>query len=198
MRRFLVPTLLAVASPSVALAAQEGGKVNLLSPNGGLMFWTLLIFIALLIVLSRFAFKPLLAAVEAREEALEAAISRAQKDREAAAKLMEEQRLALDAARMEAQRFIADGRATADKLRASMLEETQAQQQELLERARRDIEGEKVRAIAELRREAVDLALAGAGRLIERNLDDAGNRKLVEDFLRSIPATSASPSTGSR
>ena len=198
MRRFLVPTLLAVASPSVALAAQEGGKVDLLSPNGGLMFWTLLIFIALLIVLSRFAFKPLLAAVEAREEALEAAISRAQKDREAAAKLMEEQRLALDAARMEAQRFIADGRATADKLRASMLEETQAQQQELLERARRDIEGEKVRAIAELRREAVDLALAGAGRLIERNLDDAGNRKLVEDFLRSIPATSASPSTGSR
>jgi len=198
MSRLLVSILLAVASPSLALAAQEGGSTNLLSPNGGLMFWTLLIFIALLMVLSRFAFKPLIAAVEAREEALEAAIARAQKDREAAAALIEEQRLALDAARMEAQRFIADGRATAEKLRASMLEETHAQQQELLDRARRDIEGEKTRAIAELRREAVDLALAGAGRLIERNLDDAGNRKLVEDFLRSIPAASAAQTPGSR
>lgn len=201
MSRLLVSILLAVASPSLALAAQEGGSTNLLSPNGGLMFWTLLIFIALLMVLSRFAFKPLIAAVEAREEALEAAISRAQKDREAAAALIEEQRLALDAARMEAQRFITDGRATAEKLRASMLEETHAQQQELLERARRDIDGEKTRAIAELRREAVDLALAGAGRLIERNLDDAGNRKLVEDFLRSIPAApvaAAAQTPGSR
>jgi len=198
MSRLLVSILLAVASPSLALAAQEGGSTNLLSPNGGLMFWTLLIFIALLMVLSRFAFKPLIAAVEAREEALEAAIARAQKDREAAAALIEEQRLALDAARMEAQRYIADGRATAEKLRASMLEETHAQQQELLDRARRDIEGEKTRAIAELRREAVDLALAGAGRLIERNLDDAGNRKLVEDFLRSIPAASAAQTPGSR
>ena len=69
-----------------------------------------------------------------------------------------------------------------------MLEETRAQQQELLERARRDIEGEKNRAIAELRREAVDLALVGASKVIERNLDDAGNRRLVEQFLSSIPA----------
>ena len=54
------------------------------------------------------------------------------------------------------------------------------QQAELLERARRDIEGERDRAIAELRREAVDLAIAGASKVIERNLDDAGNRQLVE------------------
>ena len=69
-----------------------------------------------------------------------------------------------------------------------MLEETRAQQQELLERAKRDIENEKLRAIGDLRREAVDLALAGASKLIAKNLDDASNRKLVEDFLASIPA----------
>ena len=68
-----------------------------------------------------------------------------------------------------------------------MLEETKSLQQEMLDRARRDIDNEKTRAIAELRREAVDLALAGAGKLIARNLDDAGNRKLVEEFLASIP-----------
>jgi len=188
MRVFQLSALLVLAAPATAHAAQGDGKVNLLSPNGGLMFWTLLIFIVLLFVLSRFAFKPLLAAVEAREAALDAAINKAQQDREAAARLMAEQQAQLDAARGEAQRFIAEGRATAEKIKATMLEETKAQQQEMLDRARRDIDSEKVRAIAELRREAVDLALAGAGKLIARNLDDAGNRKLVEDFLNSIPA----------
>ncbi len=189
MRSSLLSALLVLAFPATAFAAEEGGKVNLLSPNGGLMFWTLLIFIVLLIVLSRFAFKPLIEAVEAREASLEAMLTKAQQDRDSAAKLLAEQQAHLDASRAEAQKFIADGRATAEKLKNSMLEETKAQQQEMIERARRDIENEKVRAIADLRREAVDLALAGAGKLIARNLDDAGNRKLVEDFLASIPST---------
>lgn len=188
MRTLILSSLLVLGTPAAVTAAETGGKVDLLSPNGGLMFWTLLIFIVLLIVLSRYAFKPLIAAVEAREASLEAAITQAQQDRDAAAKLMAEQQQQLEAARAEAQRFIAEGRATAEKLKASMLEETRAQQQELLERAKRDLEGEKVRAIADLRREAVDLALAGAGKLIARNLDDAANRKLVEDFLATIPA----------
>ena len=67
-----------------------------------------------------------------------------------------------------------------------MVEQTRLQQQEMLERARRDIDAETVKAIAELRREAVDLALAGAAKVIEKNLDDAGNRKLVESYLASI------------
>ena len=189
MSHTILTAVLLAAAPSVARAAEEGGKVNLLSPNGGLMFWTLAIFIVLLLVLSRYAFKPLLAAVEAREQSLQDAIEQAKQDRAAATKLLEEQRALLETARADAQRFVADGRQTAEKLKASMLDETKSQQQEMLDRARRDIENEKTRAIAELRREAVDLALAGAGRLIERNLDDAGNRKLVEDFLASIPAS---------
>lgn len=181
--------LTVLATSATPLLAQEHGEgpVNLLSPNYGLMFWTLLIFIVLMFVLSRFAFKPLVAAVEAREAALEAAIRGAQRDREEASKLLEEQKRQLEAARAEAQRFIADGRVTAEKLRNSMLEETKAQQQEMLERARRELENEKVRAIAELRREAVDLALAGAGKVISRNLDDQANRKLIDDFLAGLP-----------
>lgn len=188
MRTPLRTALVLLATPATAFAAEEGGKVNLLSPSYGLMFWTLLIFVVLLVVLSRFAFKPLVAAVEAREAALEAAINKAQQDREAASKLLAEQVALLEAARAEAQKYIADGRATSEKLKATMLEETRAAQQEMIERAKRDIENEKQRAIGDLRREAVDLALAGAGKLIAKNLDDAGNRKLVEDFLASIPA----------
>ncbi|MCC6319601.1 MAG: F0F1 ATP synthase subunit B [Gemmatimonadaceae bacterium] len=182
-----VALALTVFLPNLAIAAQEGGKPSLLSPNGGLMFWTLAIFLVLMFVLSKFAFKPLLAAVEAREAALDEAIRKATADRESAQKLLAEQQALLDAARADAQRFVADGRATAEKLKASMLEETKAQQQAMLERARRELENEKTRAIAELRREAIDLALAGAGKVIERNLDDASNRKLIEDFLASIP-----------
>lgn len=189
MRILLSSALLLAAAPSVARAAETGGSVDLLSPSGGLMFWTMAIFIVLMLVLSRFAFKPLLAAVEAREASLQLAIDSAATDRAEAMKLLEEQRALLETARADAQRFIADGRATAEKLKASMLEETRTQQQDMLERARRDIENEKVRAVAELRREAVDLALAGASKLIARNLDDAGNRKLVEDFLTTIPAS---------
>jgi F-type H+-transporting ATPase subunit b len=70
-----------------------------------------------------------------------------------------------------------------------MIEETRAQQQDMLQRARSEIESEKVRAIAELRREAVDLAIAGASKVIEKNLDDQSNRKIVENFLASIAVT---------
>jgi F-type H+-transporting ATPase subunit b len=72
-------------------------------------------------------------------------------------------------------------------MRAEMLEATRTQQQELLERAKRDIEQEKSRAIMELRREAVDLAIAGASKVIEKDLDSGANRQLVESFLGSIP-----------
>jgi F-type H+-transporting ATPase subunit b len=186
MRTRLIAPILMLAVASSALMAQEEKAPSLLSPRGGLMFWTLVIFVILFFILSRFAFKPLTAAVEAREKALEAAIEAAKKDRDDASKLLEEQRRQLEAARAEAQKYIAEGRATGEKLRNEMLDQTRLQQQELLERARKEIETEKVRAIDELRREAVDLALAGAAKVIERNLDDAGNRKLVESFLASI------------
>ena len=174
-----------------AAAASEGAeaaKGGLLTPSGGLMFWTLIIFVILAFILSRYAFKPITAAVEAREKALEDAIAGARADREAAAQLLAEHRAQLEGARAEAQKLIVEGRQIGEKVRADMIEETRTQQQDMLERARREIESEKVRAIAELRREAVDLAIAGAGKVIEKNLDDAANRGIVESFLASIPA----------
>jgi F-type H+-transporting ATPase subunit b len=72
-----------------------------------------------------------------------------------------------------------------------MLEQTRVQQQEMLERARREIDAERERAILELRREAVDLAIAGASRVIEQNLDDAANRQLIDRFLATVPPTAA-------
>jgi F-type H+-transporting ATPase subunit b len=74
----------------------------------------------------------------------------------------------------------------AEKSRADLLEKTRVEQQDMLERARRDIGIERDKAIMELRREAVDLSIAGASRVIEQNLDSDKNRKLVENFLASL------------
>jgi F-type H+-transporting ATPase subunit b len=189
MRSLLTPAFSAAltALGATPLLAQEGEKVDLLSPNTGVMFWTLVIFVVLLIVLSRYAFKPLTAAVEAREKHLEEMIQSAKADRDEAARLLAEQQKALEASRADAQRVVAESRITAEKLRNDMMEQTKQQQRELLERARGEIDNERKRAITDLRREAVDLALAGASKLVERNLDDQTNRKLVESFLASAP-----------
>ena len=176
------------AAPLVLAAEETEAKPSLLALQSGLMFWTLVVFLLLLFVLSKFAFGPITAAVRARELALEEAIAVARKDRDDAAKLLDDHRRQIEAARGEAQRFIAEGRATAEAMRTEMLEGTRVQQAELLERARRDIDAEKSKAIDELRREAIDLAIAGASKVIGKNLDDAANRALVESYLATIGA----------
>ncbi|MBL0890172.1 MAG: F0F1 ATP synthase subunit B [Gemmatimonadaceae bacterium] len=185
----LAAALLLSASP--ALAAEAGGPVNLLDPKVGLMFWTLIIFGLLFFVLSRFAFKPLFAAVEAREKALEDAIEGAKRDRAETEALLSQQRAQLEAARNEAQAIIAASRETAEKMRSDLLAQTKQQQEEMIEQARRTISGEKAAAIADLRREAIDLAIAGASRVIEQNLDSANNRKIVESFLATLDGKAA-------
>jgi F-type H+-transporting ATPase subunit b len=188
---------LLLAAPAAAQEAAAEQTPGLMSPNPGLMIWTLVIFALLFFVLKRFAFPPIIGAVEARERALEEAIEGARRDREEAGRLLAEARAALDGTRAEAQQFLTQARASAERFKADQLEQTRLQQQELLERARRDIDAERLRAIADLRREAVDLALAGAAKVIGRNLDDKGNRRLVEEFLATVPPA-APPAAGRR
>ena len=175
------------ASPAFAAAA-DGAKVNLLEPHAGLITWTIIVFVSTLLVLRKFAFGPILGAVRAREQALADAMAAAERDRNESAKLLAEQRAAIESARNEAQKYIAEGRATAESMRSEMLEQTRQQQAELLERARKEIENEKTKAVDELRRTAVDLALAGAGKLIGQRLDGDADRKLVEQYLNSLGA----------
>ena len=182
----LLAGLTLAAAPLLAQEAAPSGPPNLLEPNFGVMAWTLIIFLILMFVLSKFAFKPLFAAVEAREKALEDAIAGAKRDRAEAEQLMSQQRAQLEAARTEAQSIIAGSRAISEKMRSDLLAQTKEQQSEMIEQARRAIESEKVAAIASLRKEAVDLAIAGASRVIEKNLDSAGNRQIVESFLSSL------------
>ncbi|HVA58802.1 MAG: F0F1 ATP synthase subunit B [Gemmatimonadaceae bacterium] len=179
-----------VASPLLAQEAQGAGD-SLVSLKNNLMFWTLLIFLVLFFLLTKFAFKPITAAVEAREKSLEEALAAAKRDRDEAAKLLAEYQAQIEAARGDAQKLIAEARTVADKMRNDILEKARAEQQATVERAVDEIRREKERAVADLRREAVEMAIAGAGRVIEENLDSAKNRTLVERFLSTLKPAKA-------
>ena len=164
----------------------EATEQGLMSIQPNLMLWTLVIFGILFYILKRKAFPEILKRVEAREKALGDAIAEAKRDREEAAKLLADHRAQIERARDDAQKLIAESRAVAEKSRADLLEHTRGEQQEMLERARRDITVERDKAIHQLRKEAVDLAIAGASKVVEANLDSDKNRKLVEQFLASV------------
>jgi len=193
--RTLSLSLTILLANTASLLAQEGAaepKSGLMDIRVNLMFWTLIIFGLLYWILRSKAFPAILGSVEQREKALQDAIDSAKRDREEAQRLLDEHRRQIEAARGEAQKLIADGRAVAEKMRNDMLEETRHEQQAMLERARREIDTERDRAIAQLRREAVNLAIAGASKVIEQNLDNTKNRQLAEGFLTSLPTLSAS------
>lgn len=192
MRTFLTG-LTASMLAALPLAAQkaEAPSGSLLTPNAGLMFWTLAIFAVTFGVLAWKAYPTILASVRAREKALEDAIAAAKKDREDAAALLAEHKKNLEATRDEVQKIMTDARATADKVRADIVEQAQKEQQSILERARTEITAEKERAMVELRKQTVELAVRAAGKVIERNLDVETNRAVVENFLASIAPTGA-------
>ena len=157
-----------------------------LTVEGGLMFWTIVVFLLLLAILRKFAWPAILGAVEAREQALERMLAEAAAEREQAAALLAENQRLIGEAKSQAHAIIVESRGVAEKERALAMEKTRQEQEELLARARREIGAERERAVAELRREAVDLSLAAASRLIEKRLDSETDRKLVQEFLATM------------
>jgi F-type H+-transporting ATPase subunit b len=176
----------AVLGAAPPVLAQEGEASGPLVVNGGLMIWTLVVFLLLFLVLKRFAWPALLGAVEAREKRLEEQLAEAERNRAESARLLEEHKKLLLDTRTQASAILADARATAEKERALAMEKTKQEQEDLLERARREINAERERAIVELRREAVDLSLAAASKLIGERLSGESDRKLVEAYLATL------------
>jgi F-type H+-transporting ATPase subunit b len=168
-----------------APAAQEHAS-GPLTVDGGLMLWTVFIFLLLLAILKKFAWPAILGAVEAREKALERQLAEAARDRELAAALLAEHQKLIAEAKTQAHAVIVEARSVAEKERALAIEKTKQEQEELLARARREIAAERDSAVAELRREAVDLSLAAASKLIEKRLDGETDRKLVQEFLSTL------------
>jgi F-type H+-transporting ATPase subunit b len=171
---------------TIAPIQEQHAASGPLTVEFGLMFWTVVVFLLLLLILKKFAYPALLGAVEARERALQEQLDAAERNRAESEALLAEHKKLLAEARMQAHALLVEARTTAEKERALAMEKTLEEQQQLLERARREIVDERDRAIAELRQEAVDLSLAAASKLIGERLTSETDRKLVQEYLTSL------------
>lgn len=169
-----------------AHAAAESGPTSPFEVNFGLFFWTLVVFGILLFVLWKFAWPQILQATVEREQKIKAQLAEAERlNAEAKAALAEGHKLQADA-RNSAQHLLAEAKAAAEKERSAAVERIKADQDALLERTRRDIAAERDKAIADLRREAVDLALGAAAKVIGQRLDSEADKQLVLDYLAKV------------
>ena len=167
----------------------EGATRAPMSPfevNFGLFFWTWITFGLLFFLLWKFVLPQLLQATEARELKIKQQLEEAARLNAEAKALVAEQQKLLTASRDQAAKIMADAKAAAEKEHQLAAEKTRAEAEEMLARARREIGAEKDRASAELRREAVDLALAAAGKLIGQRLEAAQDKKIVTDYLAAL------------
>jgi F-type H+-transporting ATPase subunit b len=170
----------------LALAAETGGPASPFEVNFGLFFWTWVVFALLFVLLKKFAWPAILRTTEERERAIAAQLAEAERNRAESAKLLEEQKKLLAEARTSAHQLLADARGAAERERSVALEKTKQEQEELLERARREIANERDRAVEELRREAVDISLAAAGKLIGERFSSDADRRLIESYLATL------------
>ena len=168
--------------PERALAA-EGGLFDI---NTGLSVWLLIVFALLVFLLGKYAWGPILKAVDAREERIRDAIDGAKETRAEARSLLAEQREHLAEARRRAGDIIQEGRAAGEALQAEIEEKARAEARALVERAKAEIARERDAALQELRRESVEVALAAASRLVSERLDEERDRRVVERYLSEI------------
>jgi len=172
----------------LALLQEEAGG-HVASPfdiNGGVIIWTVVIFVILLALLWRWGYPALLRMVEERERRIQKLLDEAEKANAEAQRLLDEHKKQIAAARNEAQDILNKAKTVAQKEREALLSKAREEYEALLARARKDIDAEKEKAIQALRREAVELSIAAASRVIEANLDTDANRRLVTEFLESL------------
>jgi F-type H+-transporting ATPase subunit b len=170
------------------MAASEGGggPSSPFEVNFGLFFWTWVVFIALFFALRKLAWPMILRSVEEREQKIAKQLADAEQANATAQQLLEEHKAAIARARTEAQEILAKAKAVAQKERDALVAKGHEEQERMLDRARKEITAERDKAIQELRREAVELSIAAASKLVETNLDSDANRRLVSEYLAGL------------
>jgi F-type H+-transporting ATPase subunit b len=169
---------------NVPLAASNGSF--LIKPNVGLMVWTLLVFAATMILLGKLAFPPISAALERRQRAIEESIDSAERTRAEAEQLLAEYRLRLKEARAQAEEIIQRARQTAEAREHEAKERGNELVAEAAKRAERDIEAATKRALDDIRKEVVELTITATEKVTRKALDEADQRRLVEEALAEL------------
>jgi F-type H+-transporting ATPase subunit b len=160
----------------------------MLNPNPGLIVWTIITFALLVIVLRAFAWKPLLEALQKREDSVRDSLHRAEQARAEAERLIEENRRQLALAGQEGKRILNESRTLAQQLQKELTDKAQEQSRKMIDQARAEIERNKDAALVQLRGEVAALALGAAEKILSETLDDAKHRRIIDTYLNDLPA----------
>jgi F-type H+-transporting ATPase subunit b len=179
--------------PAAPVITTASSGSFLISPNVGLMIWTLLLFGISMFILARLAFPRISAALDRRQRAIEESIDHAEEVRRQADELLAEYRERLTEARRQAEEIVERARKAGEAHERESEEDAKARRERLLEQARRDIEAETRRAIQEIRSEVASLTIMATEKVTRKILTDEDQRTLVEETLREIDFSALSP-----
>ena len=160
--------------------------MDLVRIEPGLYFWAIAVFLTLFTLLRKFAWKPLLNALEERQEGIRKSLDDADTAKRELAEVQEKAEALIGQARIEADSILTEARADGRRLREETRQQARTEAQSIVGNARRQIQLERDRAVAQIREEAVDLSLAIASKLIRRNLTKADNEYLIDDALKQV------------
>jgi len=162
------------------------GDNPLVQPDPGLFIWTIVTFLVLLSLLAKFAWRPLLQALESRQESIRKSLDDARQAKLELERLQQESVQILRQARIEAESIIARSREDAERLREELKQKARAEAEAVVKNAERQIGLETARALQQIRTEAVDLSVMIASKIIQRNLSKEDNERLIDEALRQV------------
>ena len=154
----------------------------------GLFIWTIVTFLVLLTLLAKFAWRPLLDALETRQNAIRKSLDDAQQAKQELERLNLESAQIINRARGEAEAVITQSRSDGDRLREEIRAKARTEADHIVKNAERQIQLETSRALEQIRREAVDLSVMIASKIIQRNLTKEDNERLIDEALRQVEA----------
>jgi F-type H+-transporting ATPase subunit b len=161
----------------------------LVQPDPGLYVWTIIVFIGLLLAANKLFWKPLMAAVRTREDTIRKSLDDARQAKEELARLNVESQRILTEARKQADMILSETRADASRFRDELKQKAQAEAAGIVKNAEKQIELETARAVQQIRKEAVDLSVAIASKILQRNVSSQDNERLIEETFQQLDAT---------
>lgn len=157
---------------------------NLLKFDTGLMIWTWITFALVLIILGWKAWRPMIVALQRREDFIRESLAEAEEARKEADKVAKEYDEMVAKARHEAQQIVAAGKDTAERMKADILKDAQDKAAAMTKQAESQISAEREKAIAEIRGQIVDLSLMAAEKVIRKSVSKEDNERIVQDALK--------------
>ena len=164
----------------------------LVQPDPGLFVWTIITFLVLLALLAKFAWRPLLLALETRQNAIRKSLDDAQKAKQELERLNAESAQIVARARVEADAIISQSRSDGERLREEIRQKARAEADNIVKNAQRQIQLETTRALEQIRHEAVDLSVMIASKIIQRNLSKEDNERLIDEAIRQVAGSGRS------